>query len=99
MTRTLSLATTLAVALVLPAMAEDANTKVEPGKGPMSTMTDQVPQLKRDAQAIDQAAPNTGTPSSSGTTTVQKDTTFSLTEQEAKTWIDKPVYSGHAAAS
>lgn len=49
MFRTLSLATTFAVAFVFPAFAEDANTKVEPGTGPTSAMTDQVPKMKSEA--------------------------------------------------
>ena len=55
MNRTISLAAALAAAFALPAIAEDAKSKVEPGKAPTSTMTDSVPSMKRDAAAIDQA--------------------------------------------
>jgi len=126
MIRSLSLATVLAATLALPAMAEDAKTQiektqVEPGTGPTSTMTDEVPQMKRDAQAIEEAGPNPGKPlpsskvvgeavpsmlpgdAASGadekSSTTMADTAqsqgadISLTEQEAQTWIDKPVFS------
>ena len=46
MIRNLSLAAVVAVAFVLPAIAEDSKIKIEPGTGPTSTMTDQVPQMK-----------------------------------------------------
>jgi len=126
MIRSLSIATVLAATLALPAMAEDAKTQiektqVEPGTGPTSTMTDEVPQMKRDAQAIEEAGPNPGKPlpsskvvgeavpsmlpgdaasgadEKSGTTmadTAQpQGADISLTEEEAQTWIDKPVFS------
>lgn len=126
MIRSLSIATVLAATLALPAMAEDAKTQiektqVEPGTGPTSTMTDEVPQMKRDAQAIEEAGPNPGKPlpsskvvgeavpsmlpgdAASGadekSSTTMADTAqsqgadISLTEQEAQTWIDKPVFS------
>jgi hypothetical protein len=51
MIRTLSLAMTFVVALALPVLAEDASTKIEPGTGPTSTMSNQVPQMKSDADA------------------------------------------------
>ena len=62
MFRALSLATTFAVALVLPAFAEDANTKVEPGTGPTSTMTDQVPKMNSDADGNKAAGANSAKP-------------------------------------
>jgi hypothetical protein len=121
MIRSLSIATVLAATLALPAMAEDAKTQIEPGTGPTSTMTDEVPQMKRDAQAIEEAGPNpdkplpsskavgdavpsmrpgdaaSGADEKSGTTTAgtsqPQGADMSLTEQEALTWIDKPVFS------
>jgi hypothetical protein len=51
----------MAAALTLPAIAEDAKVKIEPGSGPTSTMTDQVPQMKSDAEAVKQAGPNSAT--------------------------------------
>jgi hypothetical protein len=115
--RTLSMATVLAAAIALPAMAEDTKTKIEPGSGPTSTMTDAVPQMKRDAEAIKDAGPNSAKPLPSSkamgeavpsmrpgdAVSGQSDTKagpgaapaagISLTEQEALTWIKKPVYS------
>ncbi len=62
MIRTLSIATLMATALTLPAIAEEAKVKIEPGSGPTSTMTDQVPQMKRDSEAIEKAGPNSALP-------------------------------------
>ena len=55
MIRTLSLAVVLAAAFALPALAEDA-TKITPGSGPTSTVTNQVPQMKSDSTAAPDAA-------------------------------------------
>jgi hypothetical protein len=121
MIRTISLATALATTLALPAFAEDAKAKIEPGTGPTSTMNDAVPQMKPDAQAIDKAAADSSTqrPSSeamekavpsmrpgdavsgeaesksrSGTTTAQNSNIAqTLSDTEAKFWINKPIYS------
>lgn len=118
MNRTILLAASLAAVFALPAMAEDANSKVEPGKGPTNTMSNQVPQMKRDGEAIDQTGTNKLLPaakameeatpsmrpgdarsgqvdsnSSTSTPPGEKVTTLSLTDQEGKTWVDKPVYT------
>ena len=98
MIRTLSLATALAAVIALPAMAEDAKTGTEPGAGATSTMSDQVSQMKSDAEAVDAARPNTSandTEQDAGiaaSSTLQS-TGTSLTTQEALIWIDKPVFS------
>jgi len=62
MIRTLSLATTFAVALAFPVLAEDASTKIEPGTGPTSTMTNQVPQMKSDAEGTKATGSNSLNP-------------------------------------
>jgi hypothetical protein len=109
MIRILSLATTFAVALVLPALAEDASTKIEPGTGPTSTMSNQVPQMKSDADATKAIESTPAKPlpavkatsdavsgqSDSKTGAVAAATTanLTLTEQEGDSWIKKPVYS------
>ena len=121
MIRTLSIVAVLGTALALPAVAEESKNKIEPGTGPTSTMTDQVPQMKRDAETIKQDGPSSAKPlpatkavgdavpslrpgdavsgptdnkSSSTTTAVAKPIdSMSLSEQEGKTWIKKPVYS------
>ena len=124
MIRNLSLATVFALALSLPAIAEDAKTKIEPGTGPTSTMTDAVPQMKRDAEAIKNDGPNSAKPlpaakamgeavpsmrpgdavsgqadsksspaAATAETVVQKGPRLTLTEQDSKIWINKPIYS------
>jgi hypothetical protein len=98
MNRTLSLATALAAVIALPAMAEDAKTGTEPGAGATSTMSDQVPQMKSDAETVDAAQPNTSandTKQDAGiaANSAQQSTGTTLTTQEALIWIDKPVYS------
>ena len=123
MIRSLSLAV-LATALAVPAMAEEKN-KIDPGgsTGPTSTMTDQVPQMKKDAEATKGSGSNPGTtlpaakavgdsvpsmrpgdsvsgqsdnkssPATAAAATSTPASSMMLTEQEAKSWIDKPVYS------
>ena len=124
MIRTLSLATVLATAIALPALAEDAKLKIEPGTGPTSTMTDQVPQMKSGAEAIKADGSNVAKPlpaskateeavpsmrpsdgisgqvesktspgATAATTQAQKSVGMSLSEQDGKTWLDKPIYS------
>ncbi len=102
MIRTLSLTAVLAAALALPALAEDAKTNVEPIAGatstPTSTMSEQVPQKKSDAEAAGESLPNASTNDTKQAAQMpasaeQQSTGISLTEQEALTWIDKPVFS------
>jgi hypothetical protein len=80
MIRRLSLAAAFALALALPASAEDAKTKVEPGTS--STMSNQAPSMRpSDAMAgpsDEKSAAGTG---------------MALTLQEGESWIRKPVYS------
>lgn len=59
MIRKYSLATVLVAAIALPAVAEDRK-MIDPSgsTGPTETMTDQVPQMKRDAEAIKEAGPD-----------------------------------------
>ena len=61
MIRTLTLAAMATLGLALPAAAQD-KLKVDPSKGPTSTMTDQVPQMKENADGVKQAGPNTTAP-------------------------------------
>ena len=92
MIRSLSLATVCVAALAIPAMAEEKN-KIDPagGTGPTSTMTDQVPQVKTDAAGQSEIKSSPGAPAAA--IPAPQGATLSLTEQEAKSWIDKPVYS------
>ena len=64
MIRKFSLATVLVAAIALPAVAEDKK-MIDPSgsTGPTDTMTDQVPQMKRDAEAIKKAGPAEPLPS------------------------------------
>lgn len=98
MIRILSLATALAAGIALPALAEDAKTGAEPGTAATSTMSEQVPPMKSDAEAAAAASPNAAAsdakpiaqlPASSE----QQSTGITLTEKVALTWVDKPVYS------
>jgi hypothetical protein len=91
MIRSVSLATVFVAALAIPAMAEEKN-KIDPagGTGPTSTMTDQVPQMKKDAAGQSDSKSSPGAPAAA---IPAQGATLSLTEQEAKSWIDKPVYS------
>ncbi len=124
MNRTLSIATLMAAALTLPASAEDANVTIKPGTAPTVIMTDQVPQMKRDAEAIKQAGPNSATPlpaskamgeavpsmrpgdavsgqtdskaspaAVAADTVVQQGPRLTLSDEDSKTWTDKPIYS------
>jgi hypothetical protein len=63
MIRHFSLATAFVAAIALPVLAQD-NRIIDPGgsTGPTDTMTDQVPQMKRDAEAIKKAGPDSATP-------------------------------------
>jgi hypothetical protein len=63
MIRKFSLATVLVAAIALPAVAEERK-MIDPSgsAGPTGTMTDQVPQMKRDAEAINEAGPDSAKP-------------------------------------
>ena len=90
MIRSLSLATAFVAALAIPAMAEE-NNKIDPagGSGTTSTMTDQAPQMKTDAAGPSDSKSSPGAPAAA----IPAPKGLSLTEQEAKSWIDKPIYS------
>ena len=107
MFRNLSLATAFSVAFAAPALAEDTNIKVDPGRGPTSTMTDRVPHMKSDASGSNAdgsssanllpaaKAMNDAVPSmrSGDAITLTPGAGLSLTMQEGESWIKKPVYS------
>lgn len=92
MIRSLSLATAVVAALAIPAIAEEKN-KIDPagGTGPTSTVTEQVPQMKKDAAGQSDSKSNPGAPTAA--IPAPQGGNPSLTDQEAKSWIDKPVYS------
>jgi PRC-barrel domain len=98
MTRTLSLATALAAVIALPVMAEDAQTGIEPGAGATSTTSEQMPMPQMKSEAAGEVRPNTSANETKPggqmpASAEQQSTGISLTEREALTWIDKPVYS------
>jgi hypothetical protein len=95
MIRTLSLATVLAAALALPAIAQAPVTKVDPGTGPTNAVGDQVPQMKGNDAAAPVAKPDAkaspAAPIAAPMTAPSAG--MVLSETEAKSWIGKPVYS------
>lgn len=111
MSRRMMLAVAAAGAMSGPALAQSPQTKVEPGTGPTSTMTEQVPQMKRDAETIKtDAAANAAKPLPSSKAMgdavpsmkpgdavsgqqAAASPTMTLSEQDGKQWVDKPVYS------
>lgn len=95
MIRTLSLAAFLAAAVVLPAVAENAKSGAEPGAGGTSTSVP-LPQMQSEAAggvrpntSANEAKPGAQMPASAE----QQSTGITLTDKEALTWVDKPVYS------
>lgn len=110
MIRKMTLVAAAAGTLSCPALAQSPQTKVEPGIGPTSTMTEQVPQMKRDAEAIKTDGANAAKPlpaskpmgdavpsmkpgdAVSGQQAAASPT-MTLSEQDGKQWVDKPVYS------
>jgi hypothetical protein len=92
MMRTLSIATVLATTLALPAMAEDTKTKIEPGSGPTSTMTDAAAPMQpgnAELQSDSKSSPGATTAAAPA----EQSPSLSLTVQEGMTWINKPIYS------
>jgi PRC-barrel domain len=92
MIRTLSLATILTAALVFPVVAEDTKTKIEPGSGPTSTMTDAAAPMQpgnAELQSDSKSSPGAKTAAAPA----EQSPSLSLTVQEGMTWINKPIYS------
>ncbi len=92
MFRSQTFAIAFATALILPAMADDKKIIVDPpGPVPSTIIVEQTPAMKPDA-----AAKQPDTKVNPGATAVAPSPVTAgtaLTDQEAKTWIDKPVYS------
>ena len=93
MIRKISLATVLVAAIALPAVAQDKK-MIDPSgsTGPTETMTDQVPQMKNDAEATGQPNSRSSPNAATETTPARSDST-TLSTQDALLLIDKPVYS------
>lgn len=93
MIRSLVLASALTAAIALQAIADDKKIIVDPpGPAPTTIIVEQAPEMKPDA-----AAKQPDIKSSPGAAVVaapvQPAIGIALSEQEGKTWIDKPVYS------
>jgi hypothetical protein len=93
MIRKLTLTAVIVTGLALPALADDKKIIVDPpGPAPSTIIVEKVPDVKPDAASKPSetkavaATPAVATP-------VPQNASLSLSEQEAKTWIDKPVYS------
>lgn len=93
MIRTLSLAAVLATALTLSAMGEDAKTTINPGTAPTTVVGDQVPQMKGDGAAASQPVAKSNPAATAPPNVAPQNVTISLSEQEGKSWITRPVYS------
>jgi len=105
MLRKLTLTAVITSAIALPAMAQD-KAKVDPATGgPTSTMTGQVPQMKSDAaqptakptepdKAMGAATPSMRPADAvSGAAANASGADLVLTDEQAKAWVGKPVYS------
>jgi hypothetical protein len=93
MIRMHALTAVIVTGLALPALADDKRIIVDPpGPAPSTIIVEQVPDAKPDA-ASKPSDPKAGAASTAVAAPVPKNAALSLSEQEAKTWIDKPVYS------
>jgi hypothetical protein len=86
------MATVLAATIALPAMAEDTKTKIEPGSGPTSTMTDAAPPTQPGNAELPSGSKSSPA-ATTAATAAEPDGGIALTVQEGMTWINKPVYS------
>jgi hypothetical protein len=93
MTRIIALAAVFCATIAFQAVADDKKIIVEPpGPATSTIIVEKVPEAKPDAISkqpdVKSAAAN-----SVVATPMPQNVGISLSEQEAKTWIDKPVYS------
>jgi sporulation protein YlmC with PRC-barrel domain len=93
MFRTLALTAVMVTGVALPALADDKKIIVDPpGPTPSTIIVEKVPDAKPDA-AIKPSETKGGAATAAVASPVPQNASLSLSEQEAKTWIDKPVYS------
>jgi hypothetical protein len=93
MIRRLTLTAVIVTGLALPALADDKRIIVDPpGPAPSTIIVEKVPEAKPDA-ASKPDDPKSGATTTAVRAPVPQGTSVALSEQEAKTWIDKPVYS------
>jgi sporulation protein YlmC with PRC-barrel domain len=93
MIRMLALTSVIVTGLALPALADDKKIIVDPpGPTPSTIIVEKVPDTKPDA-ASKPSDTKSGAATTAVASPVPQNAALSLSEQEAKTWIDKPVYS------
>ena len=93
MIRSLVLATALTTAFAFQAIADDKKIIVDPpGPAPTTVIVEQTPEMKPDA-AVKQPEIKSSPGAAVVAAPAQQNAGISLSEQEGKTWIDKPVYS------
>lgn len=93
MIRTLALTSVVVTGFALPVLADDKKIIVDPpGPAPSTITVEKSPEARPNA-AIKPSEFGAGTATAPVAAPVQQSTALSLSEQEAKTWIDKPVYS------
>jgi sporulation protein YlmC with PRC-barrel domain len=93
MIRKLTLTAVIVTGLALPALADDKKIIVDPpGPAPSTIIVEKVPDAKPDA-ASKPSDTNSGAAATAVVPPATQNTVLSLSEQEAKTWVDKPVYS------
>ena len=93
MIRTLALTAIIVTGLALPALADDKKIIVDPpGPAPTTIIVEKVPDAKPDA-ASKPSETKAGATTPAVAAPVPQNASLALSEQEAKTWIDKPVYS------
>ena len=92
MTHTITLVAAFAVAFAAHAMADDKKIIVDPpGPAPLTVIVEQTPEVKSDATG--KQPDIKPSPATVAVPTVPRSGGVTLTDQEAKSWIDKPVYS------
>lgn len=93
MIRTLALTAAFAASFAAQAIADDKKIIVDPpGPTPSTVIVDQAPEMKPDAQSK-QLESKASPAAAAATAPAPPSAGIGLTEQEAKSWIDKPVYS------
>ncbi len=93
MIRRLALTAAFAATFAAQAIADDKKIIVDPpGPTPSTVIVDQAPEMKSDAQSK-QLESKSGPAAAATSVPAPANAGIPLTEQEAKTWIDKPVYS------
>ena len=89
----LALTSVIVTGFALPALADDKKIIVDPsGPAPATTVVEKAPETKPEA-ASKKPDDKTGAAAAGAASPEPKNADILLSDQEAKTWIDKPVYS------